>query len=71
MEAKKYKVIKKYESPYPNSIIFEKNEEVKIIKDSDDHPDWKDWIWCEGTKNSKAWTPIVPIKNGSRFIKDR
>ncbi len=72
MKAKNYEVIEKYESPYPNSIIFEKDEMVKIVKDSGDHPEWKNWIWCEGSNNNKAWTPrqYVDIQGKKGFLKE-
>ncbi len=54
---KKYRVIQEYTSPYPDPIIFHRGDIVKIVKEFADDPDWKDWIWCEGKDNKKAWVP--------------
>jgi hypothetical protein len=53
----KYRVIKPYVSPYPNSIRFQKGEKVIIGKEFDVDPDWKDWLWCTGESGQQAWTP--------------
>jgi len=51
-----YRVIKEYKSPYPDPIVFQKGEEVKVGQESKEDPDWKNWIWCEGN-DKKAWVP--------------
>ena len=52
-----YMVMKEYNSPYPNSIIFNKGDNVNIGNEFTDDPDWKDWIWCEKNNEIKAWIP--------------
>ena len=68
-----YKVIKSYQSPYPDPIIFKRNDSVKVGRKSEDDPDWQNWIWCEGDQNRKAWVPEQYITidgvNGT-FIRD-
>ena len=54
---KKYTAGSTYKSPYPNPILFKKGDEVKIIKEFTEDPDWEDWLWCEGANNNAAWTP--------------
>jgi hypothetical protein len=54
---KRYKVIKDYKSPYLDPIVFRKGEKVKVGQEFTQDPDWKDWVWCEGNGNRKAWAP--------------
>jgi len=53
----KYRVTKEYKSPYPNPLVFQKGDIVEIGEESKDDPEWKNWIWCEGINNIKAWVP--------------
>ena len=53
----KYRVIWEYTSPYPNPTIFRTGDAVKIGAEYQEDPDWKDWFWCEGPENIKAWVP--------------
>ena len=53
----RYRVIKDYESPYPDPMVFRKGEKVKVGREFKEDPDWKDWIWCEGSGEKKAWVP--------------
>jgi hypothetical protein len=53
----KYRVIKEYKSPYLDPIFFRKGDIVQLGKEFTDDPDWKDWIWCEGARDNKAWVP--------------
>jgi hypothetical protein len=57
LPAKRYRVIKAYQSPYPHPIIFHKGEVVRVGEEFTDDPDWKDWVWCEGEHGNKAWVP--------------
>ena len=57
ISAKRYRVIQDYQSPYPDPIIFHKGEEVEVGKEFTDDPDWKDWVWCEGEHDNRAWVP--------------
>lgn len=58
MKFQKFRVTKDYQSPYPDSIIFKKGEEVLIGSKSNDDPDWQDWVWCQGNHGNKAWVPL-------------
>ena len=62
-DPEKYIVIKEYISPYPKSIFFFAGEHIKVGKKSDDDPNWKGWIWCEGENSNKAWVPEQFIEN--------
>jgi len=53
----KYRVIREYQSPYPDPLIFQKGEVVEIGEEFTDDPAWKNWFWCEGTNNRQAWVP--------------
>ncbi len=69
MQFEKYRVIKDYKSPYPDSISFQKGEEITIGNEFNDDPDWEDWLWCEGENNNKAWTPKqFIVKQGEKEI---
>jgi hypothetical protein len=52
-----YVVIKDYKSPYPDPIVFQKGEKVEVCQEFKEDPDWKNWIWCEGKDDKKAWVP--------------
>ncbi|MBN2601381.1 MAG: hypothetical protein JXR87_05275, partial [Candidatus Marinimicrobia bacterium] len=54
---KPYHVIKTYQSPYPNPVIFNKGDSVIIGKEFHDIPDWKDWVWCKYKTGCRAWIP--------------
>lgn len=56
-ELRHYRVIKDYKSPYPDPIVFQKGEKVKVGQEFKEDPDWRNWIWCEGKNNKKAWAP--------------
>ena len=68
MKKQRYRVIKDYQSPYPDPILFRKGEQVTVGREFKDDPDWQDWRWCEGKKNNAAWVPIqyltIEGKNG-------
>lgn len=61
-KSKRYRVIADYQSPYPDPIIFQKGEKVTVGKEFNDDPEWKDWVWCEGENDSKAWVPKQYLK---------
>lgn len=65
----KYRVIEAYISPYPDAIIFQEGDVVEVGKEFTDDPDWKDWVWCEGTGDTKAWVPRQYLDvNGDKGI---
>jgi hypothetical protein len=52
-----YRCIKDYHSPYPDSILFNKDEKVQIGEKFEGDPDWKDWIRCQAPDSREAWIP--------------
>ncbi len=62
MKARHFIVIKEYKSPYPDLIVFQEGEEVKVGEEFKEDPDWRNWIWCEGKDNKKAWVPKQYVK---------
>jgi hypothetical protein len=54
---KSFRVIEAYQSPYPDSIPFQKGERVAVGREFTDDPDWRGWIWCEGAHGKQAWVP--------------
>ena len=66
-----YRVVREYRSPYPDPIIFRKGEKTIVGQEFKEDPDWKDWVWCEGS-NKKAWVPKQYIAiNGANGIFNR
>jgi len=61
MKPPKRIVIADYKSPYPESIKFEKGEQVRIGEKFDEDSDWDNWYWCEGQQGKKAWVPLQYI----------
>lgn len=57
MKARYFRVIKEYESPYPEPIVFQEGEQAKVGEEFKEDPDWRNWVWCEGKDNKKAWVP--------------
>ena len=68
MKPVKRRVIADYESPYPESIKFEKGEQVRIGEKFEKDSDWKNWYWGEGQQGKKAWVPIqyIDVDGGCR-----
>jgi O-6-methylguanine DNA methyltransferase len=56
VKPQRYRVVKDYRSPYPDPIVFQEGEKVRVGQEFKEDSDWKDWIWCEGN-NKKAWVP--------------
>lgn len=67
----KYRVTREYKSPFPDPIVFHKGDTVEVGKEFTDDPDWKDWIWCEGTNSIKACVPkqYLEIRDGKGTFK--
>ena len=57
-QARNFRVIHAYLTPYPGSIAFEKGELVEIDEEFTNDPDWKNWVWCRGAGQKQAWAPI-------------
>ncbi len=68
--ADRYRVVRAYISPYPDSIQFLKGEVVQVIKEFSDDPDWVGWLWCEGKYNNAAWIPkqFLQIQPGHTIL---
>ena len=70
---RKYRVIKAYDSPYPDPIIFHKEEQVEIGDEFSDDPDWQNWVLCMGENGKRAWVPLqylVINQDTGRFTKN-
>ena len=52
-----YRVLKDYESPFPDPIVFQKGERVSLGTKFEEDPDWQNLFWCEGKNGKKAWVP--------------
>jgi len=68
-----YVVVKGYQTPYPDPILFKEGERVIIGETFQDDPDWVDWIWCEGECENRAWVPkqFIRITSGEwRLTRD-
>ncbi len=60
---------KRYDSPYPDPIVFQKGDGVEIGNEFTDDPDWKNWVWCKGKNGKQAWVPVqYLILQGERGI---
>lgn len=72
VKPERYKVMREYNSPYPDPIIFRKGEKTTVGQEFKEDPEWKNWVWCEGN-SKKAWVPrqylIIDDENGV-FKKD-
>jgi hypothetical protein len=55
---RKHRVIKEYKSPYPIPNVFREGEQVEILKEFTDDPDWENWVWCKGKNGKQAWAPV-------------
>ncbi|MHA2010302.1 MAG: SH3 domain-containing protein [Promethearchaeota archaeon] len=56
---KKCKVIAEYNSSFPEPLIIQKGEELKVV---DRHSEWPGWIWCINRNNQEGWVPRNYIK---------
>jgi hypothetical protein len=70
MKGKKCRVIKEYNSPYTEPLIFNKKEIVAVgERDSE----WAGWIWCTKESGESRWVPENYInihgKTG-KFLRD-
>jgi len=52
-----YRVVKSYESPYPQTRMFLKGSRVKVIREYQEDPQWPHWFWCVGQDSTEAWVP--------------
>ena len=59
----KYIVIKRHKSNYPDPIILEKGEKVKLGQKYDGPEDWPNWLYCYKLDSSKeGWVPEQNIR---------
>jgi len=65
VKPERYRVIKDYRSPYPNPVVFQKGEKVEVCHEKEDL-DWKNWIWCKGKNDKKAWVPKQYLNGDGR-----
>lgn len=54
MSKKQGKVIRNYETPYPEPFVIKKGDKLQTsIRDSE----WEGWIWCLKADGKSAWVP--------------
>lgn len=58
----RYRCIKNYQSPYPESILFRKGEVVVVGEEYEQDPDWRNWIRCQAEDGREAWVPKQYLK---------
>ena len=64
------KVIKNYQSPYPDDVFFNKDEIVRI---TEKESEWSGWIWCIKKDGKARWVPKDYIEiqdDDAKFIQD-
>lgn len=65
---KRGRVVKKYITPYPDPLIFNKDEIVVI--DSNKTSEWDGWIWCTTEQKKSGWIPesYLRIENNEAVL---
>ena len=53
-----YCCIRNYQSPYPESILFQAGEVVAVGDIYNRNPEWQNWIRCQGEDGKEAWVPL-------------
>jgi hypothetical protein len=63
-----YRVVKPYQSAYPDPIIFCKGEPLTT---SNRQTDWPSWFWCTTANSESRWVPDVYIEEikGQRVMR--
>ena len=49
-----YRVVKPYDSVYPEPLVFRTAEELVI---TDKESPWRGWIWCTNQSGESRWIP--------------
>ena len=64
----KYIVIKRHISNYPDPIILEKGEKIKLGQKYDGPEDWSNWLYCCKLNSSKeGWIPEQIIRKIGKY----
>ncbi len=58
-----YRVVKPYQSAYPNPIILKQGETVTT---STRQTDWPGWVWCTTASGESRWVPDVYLEQPGR-----
>jgi Variant SH3 domain/SH3 domain len=53
-------VVTAYDSQYPDPLIMNPGDTLKIVKRTDD--EWPGWVFCENQSGKKGWVPENSIK---------
>jgi SH3-like domain-containing protein len=48
------RVIKDYDTPYPEPFVIRKGD---LLKPSERDSEWEGWIWCTNAEGKSAWVP--------------
>jgi hypothetical protein len=72
VDPNQYRVVKAYQSPYPDPILFQAGEQVEIGEKFSEDPDWDGWVWCKGEVGQQAWVPLqyLTVKDGNGVFKN-
>lgn len=54
MSKKHGKVIRDYDTPYPEPFVIKKGD---MLEPSDKDSEWEGWIWCTTADGKSAWVP--------------
>ncbi|MCD4672974.1 MAG: hypothetical protein K8R77_09955 [Anaerolineaceae bacterium] len=54
-----YRVIKPYQSAYPDPLVFHCGE---VLTTSARETDWPGWVWCTNTAGQSRWVPDVYLQ---------
>ena len=61
-----YKVIKEHKASFPEALISEKGDRVKVDKED---PEMLGWYWCQDVHGMEAWIPDTHIDiDGSEAV---
>jgi uncharacterized protein YgiM (DUF1202 family) len=53
-------VVSAYEAQYPEPLIMNAGDELKMVKRRDD--EWPGWVFCESQNGKQGWVPENTIK---------
>ena len=64
----KYNVIKRHKSNYPDPIILEKGEKVRLGQNYNGPEDWPNWLYCYKLGLSReGWIPEQIIRKKDEY----
>lgn len=57
----RHKAIGTWTTVYPDPIILNPGDTVRLGKEESDNPDWAGWIWAENATH-KGWIPVQIVE---------